>query len=63
MEEVEKLFVQNFTKEDKRKAMVVLMPGQKQACHTVTYFVDMFSECACLRLNISEPEISPRVIL
>ena len=51
MEEVEKLFVHNFAKDDKKKAMMLLMPAQKKACHAITYFVGMFIRCICFTIN------------
>jgi hypothetical protein len=38
------LFIHNFAKDDKKKAMMLLMPAQKKACHTVTYFVGKLVE-------------------
>lgn len=43
IDEVERLFAQNFAKGDQKKALMLLKPQQKTSCHTTTYFVGLFS--------------------
>lgn len=43
MDEVEKLFTQYFAKDDHKKAMMLLRPVQQKVCHTITFFLGLFS--------------------
>lgn len=38
-DEVEELFVKNFTQDDRRKAMKYLRPDQRKESHAVTFFI------------------------
>ncbi|KAH9308593.1 hypothetical protein KI387_036504 [Taxus chinensis] len=44
-DEVESLFIEYFTEDDRKKAMKFLRPKQKQDCHTVTFFIGLFTGC------------------
>ncbi|XP_016185997.1 phosphate transporter PHO1 homolog 1 [Arachis ipaensis] len=45
MDEVEELFVKNFAKDDRRKAMKYLRPSQRKESHAVTFFIGLFTGC------------------
>ncbi|KAL4195709.1 hypothetical protein AMTRI_Chr04g242450 [Amborella trichopoda] len=45
MDEVEDLFVKNFTGDDRVKAMKYLKPRQLRESHTVTFFIGLFMGC------------------
>ena len=38
-DEVEELFVKNFAKDDRTKAMKYLRPSQRKESHAVTFFI------------------------
>ncbi|KAI4313994.1 hypothetical protein L6164_026937 [Bauhinia variegata] len=42
-DEVEELFVKNFTEDDRRKAMKYLRPSQRKESHAVTFFIGLFA--------------------
>ncbi|KAJ7954027.1 Phosphate transporter PHO1-like protein [Quillaja saponaria] len=44
-DEVEELFVKNFTVDDRRKAMKYLRPRQRKESHAVTFFIGLFTGC------------------
>ncbi|KAI4357889.1 hypothetical protein L6164_001808 [Bauhinia variegata] len=44
-DEVEELFVKNFTQDDRRKAMKYLRPSQRKESHAVTFFIGLFAGC------------------
>ncbi|GAB2297090.1 Phosphate transporter PHO1 1 [Dionaea muscipula] len=44
-DEVEDLFVRQFAKDDRRKAMKYLKPNQRKESHAVTFFIGLFTGC------------------
>ncbi|XP_010936777.1 phosphate transporter PHO1-3 [Elaeis guineensis] len=45
MDEVEEIFIKNFTEDDKQKAMKYLKPHQRKESHAVTFFIGLFTGC------------------
>ncbi|KAI5073155.1 hypothetical protein GOP47_0011168 [Adiantum capillus-veneris] len=43
MDEIERLFTEQFAKDDEKKAMMLLRPVQNEAPHTITFFLGLFS--------------------
>ncbi|XP_076911214.1 phosphate transporter PHO1 homolog 1-like [Bidens hawaiensis] len=48
-DEVEEIFVKQFTQDDRRKAMKYLKPTQCKESHVVTFFIGLFTGC-CIAL-------------
>ncbi|XP_076914938.1 phosphate transporter PHO1 homolog 1-like [Bidens hawaiensis] len=48
-DEVEEIFLKQFTKDDRRKAMKYLKPTQRKESHVVTFFIGLFTGC-CIAL-------------
>ncbi|KAI7726292.1 hypothetical protein M8C21_014348 [Ambrosia artemisiifolia] len=44
-DEVEEIFVKQFTEDDRRKAMKYLKPTQRKESHSVTFFIGLFTGC------------------
>ncbi|KAF3329002.1 phosphate transporter PHO1-3 [Carex littledalei] len=44
-DDVEELFIKNFAKDDKQKAMKYLKPHQRKESHAVTFFIGLFAGC------------------
>ncbi|KAI3796217.1 hypothetical protein L1987_38883 [Smallanthus sonchifolius] len=44
-DEVEEIFVKQFTQDDRRKAMKYLKPTQRKESHAVTFFIGLFTGC------------------
>ncbi|KAM0047727.1 putative SPX domain-containing protein [Helianthus debilis subsp. tardiflorus] len=44
-DEVEEIFMKQFTEDDRRKAMKYLKPTQRKESHAVTFFIGLFTGC------------------
>ncbi|KAD4983003.1 hypothetical protein E3N88_19674 [Mikania micrantha] len=44
-DEIEEIFMKQFTEDDRRKAMKYLKPTQREVSHVVTFFIGLFTGC------------------